>query len=196
MKNAIRLCLEGRALGVHPVIHSRTLPHVRDRPSRERRDNAFSLVEVVLAMGILSFCMVLLMGLLPVGLKTNEISAEESKALNLMTAIVSDLKYTPSNNPKSAIFGLTGLPYATVSGGKTNLIYLTEGWKVQEGDKPQPTSRYQVMWWYTHISGANERGPVEGVVRVSWPARPKEMDVKWDASSETYVTFWKNGAVQ
>ena len=54
---------------------------------KTKNNVAFSLVEVVLAMGILSICMVLLMGLLPVGLKTNEISAEESNALNLMTAI-------------------------------------------------------------------------------------------------------------
>ena len=164
-------------------------------PSRfKNHPPAFSLVEVVLAMGILSFCMVLLMGLLPVGIKTNEISAEESKALNLMTAIVCDLKYTPWNQEKSSVFGVTGLPYASATSlGKTNLIYLTEGWKVQETEKPQPNSRYQISWWYTHLPEGNEKGPVEGVVRVSWPARPKEMDVKWDASSETYVTFWKSG---
>jgi uncharacterized protein (TIGR02598 family) len=38
--------------------------------AHNRRQDAFSLVEVVMALGITAFCLVALLGLMPVGLKT------------------------------------------------------------------------------------------------------------------------------
>ena len=51
---------------------------------------AFSLVEVVLAMGIIAFALIIMVGLLPVGLKSNSDSMVESQAVNLMQALIAD----------------------------------------------------------------------------------------------------------
>ena len=41
---------------------------------------AFSLVEITLSLGLLAFCMITLVGLLPAGLRTQEQAQEESRA--------------------------------------------------------------------------------------------------------------------
>ncbi len=48
--------------------------------SREDRRSAFSLVEVTLAMGIVSFCLLAILGLLPVGLQSAKASREHAAA--------------------------------------------------------------------------------------------------------------------
>ncbi|MDX6765811.1 MAG: hypothetical protein SFU85_03380 [Candidatus Methylacidiphilales bacterium] len=55
----------------------------------------FSLIEVTLALGITAFALVLLVGLLPVGLQSNKESREESIAVNLVNALIADLRLSP-----------------------------------------------------------------------------------------------------
>jgi len=158
--------------------------------------HAFSLIEVVISMGILSFCMVLLLGLLPVGIKTNELTSEETKALNLMTAIVSDLKYTPVGESQSSIFKLPAPPFAPdVTRAETNSVYFNEGWKPHIGTSPQPDSRFHVSWWYHRLPSPETGEPVEGIIRISWPARPNDKNSRWDASTEVFVSYIKPRSV-
>ena len=49
--------------------------------------NGFSLVEVALAMGIMTFCLVPLMALMPVGLSSNQTAIEQTAAGNIATSI-------------------------------------------------------------------------------------------------------------
>ena len=77
----------------------------------------FSLVEVVIAIGILSFCLLAIFGLLPVGLSSNKASVEQSGAANIATAIVADLRATPKppSNPESPQYGLNIPPSSAAS---------------------------------------------------------------------------------
>jgi type II secretory pathway pseudopilin PulG len=59
--------------------------------------NAFSLVEVVLALGIISFSVVLILGLFPVGLKSAQESRIETRASYLAGQIIDDLRSSPFN---------------------------------------------------------------------------------------------------
>jgi Tfp pilus assembly protein PilV len=54
---------------------------------RSRASSAFSLVEVALALGVAAFCFVAVLGMLPVGLKTQQAGAQQTKA----NAIISQL---------------------------------------------------------------------------------------------------------
>ena len=49
---------------------------------------AFSLVETVLALGIFAFCIVVLLGLMPVGLRSARSVANESNAVNIGQSIL------------------------------------------------------------------------------------------------------------
>jgi type II secretory pathway pseudopilin PulG len=53
---------------------------------------AFSLVEVTLALGVAAFCLIVLLGLLPSGLKTQQSSIQQTTANQIISTIYSDLR--------------------------------------------------------------------------------------------------------
>jgi uncharacterized protein (TIGR02598 family) len=56
----------------------------------------FSLVEVVLALGISAFALIIILGLLSAGLGANQVSMQQTEAINLAAAVVADLRQTPT----------------------------------------------------------------------------------------------------
>jgi uncharacterized protein (TIGR02598 family) len=69
------------------------------RPRFARSIEAFSLVEVVLALGVTIFCLVALFGLLSVGLRSNQVTIEQSGATSILSAVTADLYATPQTIP-------------------------------------------------------------------------------------------------
>jgi Tfp pilus assembly protein PilV len=61
-----------------------------------KRTFGFSLVEVSLALGVAGFCLVSIMGLLPVGLTSNQNSLEQTGASSVAAQIFGDLRATPA----------------------------------------------------------------------------------------------------
>jgi type II secretory pathway pseudopilin PulG len=57
--------------------------------------SAFSLVEVTLALGIAAFCLIAVFGLMPVGMQTNRNAKSQTRATNIMAAVIADLRATP-----------------------------------------------------------------------------------------------------
>jgi uncharacterized protein (TIGR02598 family) len=57
--------------------------------------SAFTLIEVSLALGVASFCLLSVFGLVPVGLAANQNSAQQTAAAGIATAISADLRGTP-----------------------------------------------------------------------------------------------------
>jgi type II secretory pathway pseudopilin PulG len=99
-----------------------------------RAKNAFSLVEIVIAIGVATFALVTILSLLPVGLRTAQQSRNQSRAAYLAEQIVSDLRSSSFNNasilsPNTAVPGspLTALS-ATINlaaaPATTNFLYL------------------------------------------------------------------------
>src|SRR5262245_55615564 len=68
---------------------------------------AFSLVEVTLALGIAGFCLIALFGLMPIGVQTNRNATSQTRATNIIAAVVADLRATPTFNTTSTQFGIT-----------------------------------------------------------------------------------------
>ena len=66
--------------------------------------SAFSLVEVTLALGIAAFCLIAVFGLMPVGLQTNRNAKSQTRATNLMAAVMADLRATPRTRTTSLQF--------------------------------------------------------------------------------------------
>ncbi len=64
--------------------------------TQSRSYSAFTLVEVVLALGVVAFCLLSVFGLLPIGVNSNHNSLEQTGAANLARGIVADLRATPS----------------------------------------------------------------------------------------------------
>ncbi len=59
---------------------------------RSRASTAFSLVEITLAMGVAAFCLIAVMGMLPVGIKVQQASVNQTKANLIISAIIDDLR--------------------------------------------------------------------------------------------------------
>jgi Tfp pilus assembly protein PilV len=70
--------------------------------------SAFSLVEVTLALGIAAFCLIAVIGIIPVGVQTNRNAASQTAATNIMAAVIADLRATPTTTNTSTQF-LIGL---------------------------------------------------------------------------------------
>jgi uncharacterized protein (TIGR02598 family) len=61
-------------------------------PGMKRRAGGFSLVEVTMAVGLVSFCLVAMLGVLPVGLKQERGSTEQLAAMQVLAAVGSDFR--------------------------------------------------------------------------------------------------------
>jgi hypothetical protein len=63
-------------------------------------------------LGIAAFCLIAVFGLMPVGLQTNRNAKSQTRATNLMAAVMADLRATPSNKTTSLQFciPLSGTP--------------------------------------------------------------------------------------
>ena len=67
---------------------------------------AFSLIEVTLALGIAAFCLIAVLGLMPVAVLTNRNATSRTAATNIMAAVVADLRAIPSTKTTSAQFNI------------------------------------------------------------------------------------------
>ena len=67
---------------------------------------AFSLVEVVLALGICAFVLVAMLGLFSTGLRTSRESEEQVQAANLASQILATRMAAPSNDTNLAHFAI------------------------------------------------------------------------------------------
>src|SRR3981189_2921942 len=103
---------------------------------------AFSLIEVTLALGIAALFLIAVFGLVPVAVLTNRNATSQTRATNIMSAVVADLRATPNANTTSAQFVIT-------FGTCKRLYFNSEGQVVGSGacdpsTTAPATSRYQV----------------------------------------------------
>ncbi len=128
---------------------------------------------MTLALGIASFGLLALFGLLPVGISSNQASIEQTNAANIATAIITDLRQTPSAaaiaaNPtlsaKSSRYGIdvsqsypTAAPYA---------FYLDDTGALQT---TAATAHYKGTLVLTQPA-AGQRGAAQGSITIGWPA--------------------------
>ena len=79
------------------------LPFIRFKPMKNK--NAFSLVEVTLALGIISFGLVAVMGLMPVGLTTMRQAMDASIEEQIVQKIAGEVLLTPFSQLSDSIIG-------------------------------------------------------------------------------------------
>lgn len=162
--------------------------------------SGFSLVEVVLAIGIISFAMVILVALLPTGLQLARKSTEETSALNLASAISSDLQSTPLASAQSVNFKIAPLPWTSnaslavvpnsaIALNTDYVFYANEG----QGVVSAADARYRVTLRYTQVPGKSAGVPlgspasIEALLKVSWPPAA----TNGQGQIESYLVFAK-----
>lgn len=126
----------------------------------------FSLIEVVLALGVMSFAILSIMALLPMGLQTNRDSHEESVGTNLIAAMVADwraLKIGGTNNT-SPVFNL---PKLQPTMPLTNTIGIGETGQLTN----LSSARYRVAYRIIPPATSDSFAPYYISFVISWPAQ-------------------------
>lgn len=75
---------------------------------------AFSLVEVVLALGVISIAIVAILGLIPTGLQTSHSSQDETRSAQIAQAIFSTIASQTFNAVSIQLYDPTGIPIASI----------------------------------------------------------------------------------
>src|SRR5690242_9988889 len=72
-----------------------------------KHNRALSLVEVVVAMGLISFAMIVILAFFPVGLGSNRSSAKDTRAAQIVRAITDTIDSQSSTFGAVKCYGLT-----------------------------------------------------------------------------------------
>ena len=115
--------------------------------------SGFTLVEVTIALGIASFCLLAVFGLLPAGINCNRASVEQTAAASLARAIVADLRATSHASNSSPQYAI---PFPATS----NSLYFAE-----DGTTGSTSARYLAT------ITINPAAPTAFAnIRITWPA--------------------------
>lgn len=127
------------------------------------RFQAFSLVEVTLALGIISFGLIAIMGLVPRGLGIVKDSADEAAALNILSSVSSDIQCIDSNATASATYQI---PVQSVNSGK-GYFDINGNWLGNPSTVPSDAV-YALNWT---IQARSLLSPPAAFISISWPAK-------------------------
>jgi uncharacterized protein (TIGR02598 family) len=130
-----------------------------------RRVEAFSLVELTLALGIGAFCLIAGFGLMPIAVQTNRNATSQTRATNIMAAVVTDLRATPKTNTTSAQFGITFGTDRCVGCSQPPLYFDSTGQLTSLGTN----SRYQLNVTFPTNPDPAAFKATYAFVKVTWP---------------------------
>jgi len=168
----------------------------------KRFTSAFSLVELTAAIGIASFCLIAVFGLMPVGVQTNRNATSQTAAANVMAAVIADVRATPKTITTSAQFGInistdptTGVDPATCQrcascwNSQTQTLYLDTAGQVTTATN----GRYRVAFTHVKNSAATPTaGAIFADLNVTWPAPTNPCATTPSGSVETMAAFDRN----
>ena len=157
---------------------------------KKRFTSAFSLVELTAAIGIAAFCLIALFGLVPVAVQTNRNATSQTRATNIMAAVVSDLRATPRCVATSSQYQITlgtapGCQLVIPPSPKTLYFDGTGQFSTLLGTN----SRYQlnVTW---NVTGNCSAALPCAYLKVTWPAAATLANAS--GSAEMFVGFDRN----
>lgn len=143
---------------------------------------AFSLVEVTLAIGIVSFALLAVMGLLPVGLQSVKNASEQAGAASVLNSLSDAIRNAQSSTNNAGV-----VAYSASFAGK-NVSFSTspinETWDslTLEGTTNSQTRRLVAR--LDLIAPPTQTTPGRGTVSVAWSAAANPT---WNASSQTWA---------
>jgi uncharacterized protein (TIGR02598 family) len=131
--------------------------------------SSFTLVEVVIALGIFSFAIVAIVGLFAVGIDTNKESSEQIQAADVASLLISTRRAVPTSTianfalpPLNVQYSSTGTYLTnesgvatdgTLTGARTYNLFYQIGTNYQTGANPATGTHlalvHLMLWWPT-----------------------------------------------
>lgn len=140
---------------------------------RLRNLAAFSLVEVVLALGLTTFCMTTLLAMIPVGLQSSNGSNSRMSALNLCTALEAELRSARTDAAAaSKLLKDLDITIPKSGGNPVEVTFYDVAGESGTGfdTRRSASSRYRFQVKLTPPQAVNDPGPAMAHLKVSWPA--------------------------
>lgn len=139
-----------------------------------RFKSGFSLVEIVMALGIVSIAFVAIFGMLPLGFTSNRVAVDQTMGTSIAAAIAADLRNSPVTSGSTGIAftsGTTGMFGIELTSGSA-AIYLNESGGPYSASTTfvSGTSRYVAAITTGTTSGNNNIPYAQ--VNITWPALP------------------------
>jgi uncharacterized protein (TIGR02598 family) len=148
----------------------------------------FSLVEVVVAIGIVAFGMLAVVGLLPTGLKIARNSAEQAQAANLVAALAESVRGASTTNGTNYVYAFAEESRFYDIGGSATTLQISN--LTLEGRVDDAAGRLVAAVTITPPPNAATNG--RAVISVAWPAVAgpawNSASGTWDAKAEGAVT--------
>lgn len=150
----------------------------------------FSLVEVTLALGVAAISLLAIFGLLPIGLQTNRNAIEQTAAVDVLSAVVADLRATPPTTPRGGIttssqFRISIPSNPVTASTATTLYFSAEG---QSSTSLNPDSRYRLTVTFLP-NGPGSRSATLAELKMTWPAANSTVP---DGSAQLFTAFDRN----
>lgn len=141
--------------------------------------SGFSLVEVAIALGLVTFAMVAIMGLLPVGLQSVKNAGEHAGAAMVVSSLADRLRTasaTNASNPREYSSAFAGQTIAYETGGTTGSEVRWSGLTLEGGETTgrQPARLCAVLQILEPPS--DTANPGRAVISVAWSA---QSDPQW-----------------
>lgn len=134
------------------------------------RIRAFSLVEVVLALGVTAFCLTALLALLPLGLQSNQDSAARKLALGHCGAIEAELRSANWTSPQTSWVRDLGLRLPDTGEPAQTVEFFDRPDAPGFSPARVPESRFKFR--VTLLPPSSE--PARAVLHATWPAAAPE----------------------
>ena len=132
---------------------------------KRKNFTAFSLIEVVIALGIFTFCVTILLGLIPIGLKAVRSVTEESNAIHISSSVFGFWQQAPNGAPLviPGVFSNASL-LVGAAGSATNNYF---------GDSGSPTNAASasLLMAYTATALPSVPNGFNVELQFQWPAR-------------------------
>ncbi len=165
-----------------------------------RSRQAFSLIEVALALGIAAIALVAIIGLIPVGLNSNQASSEQTAAAGLAAGIVADLQATPVEIPPEVKNSLRYQVALPISGHTTHSLFLREdgalAGAIDADANPSQDARYRATLFITAPTDAKQKSATLVRVLITWPAmadrQASNVPTKFSGSYEVMTALNRN----
>jgi uncharacterized protein (TIGR02598 family) len=134
------------------------------------------LIEVTLAIGIAAFCLLAVMGLIPIAVQTNRNATSQTAATNVIASVIADMRATTA--PISPQYGIT-------LGSAKTLYFDSAG---QFTISLDANSRYRASITFPWTTG-NTYG---ADIKVTWPAAVDPATTTPSGSTEMFAAFDRN----
>lgn len=155
---------------------------------------AFSLIELTLALGIAAFCLITVIGLVPVAVLTNRNATSQTAATNVIASVIADMRATTS--PISPQYRITfGTAKTLYFDGTGRCAVNVNGSTKVDGStwSPPLQTRYQLNVTFSQQSPTPTPPAAPTIyagIKVSWPAAATPANAS--GSTEMLAAFDRN----